>query len=144
MLKEAELLAGGFTLGPVGSHIVSEVIQGALEADPDGYMSMAGPKWPLPSWRFPERNGTTNKFADWNHPIDRRRKTPAGMRRALAPFPAAPLRLKPFRPPSCKESWTVSFSDKEFIAMLEAAADFSDYRSGQYFCKRESEPAFRA
>lgn len=24
--------------------------------------------------------------------------------------------------------------------MVEAAADFSDYRSGQYFCKRESEP----
>ena len=53
LLKEAELAAGGLSLGPVGSHIVSEVIQGALEADPDGYMSLAGSKWKLPSWRFP-------------------------------------------------------------------------------------------
>jgi hypothetical protein len=50
LLKEAELAAGGLTLGPVGSHIVSEVIQGALEADPDGYMSVIGPKWRLPLW----------------------------------------------------------------------------------------------
>jgi hypothetical protein len=53
LLKEAELLAGGLTLGPVGSHIVSEAIQGALESDPNGYMAMVGPKWTLPSWRFP-------------------------------------------------------------------------------------------
>lgn len=52
LLKESELAAGGLTLGPVGSHIVSEVIQGALEADPDGYMSVKGPKWRLPLWRF--------------------------------------------------------------------------------------------
>jgi hypothetical protein len=51
LLKEAELVAGGLTLGPVGSHIVSEVIQGALEADPEGYMSVIGPKWRLPLWR---------------------------------------------------------------------------------------------
>src|SRR5688572_5379449 len=53
LLKEAELKAGGLTLGPVGSHIVSEVIQGALEADADSYLSVAGPKWEPPSWRFP-------------------------------------------------------------------------------------------
>jgi hypothetical protein len=53
LLKEAELKAGGVTLGPVGSHIVSEVVQGALEADPDSYLSVAGPKWTLPSWNFP-------------------------------------------------------------------------------------------
>ena len=53
VLKEAELVAGGLSLGPVGSQIVSEVIQGALEADPEGYLSMVGPKWSLPSWRFP-------------------------------------------------------------------------------------------
>ena len=53
LLKEAELVSGGLTLGPVGSHIVSEVIQGALEADPEGYMSLVGSKWKLPSWRFP-------------------------------------------------------------------------------------------
>jgi hypothetical protein len=53
LLKEAELKAGGLTLGPVGSHIVSEVIQSALEVDPDSYLTAVGPKWKLPSWRFP-------------------------------------------------------------------------------------------
>ena len=53
LLKEAELKAGGLTLGPVGSHIVTEVIQGALEADANSYLSVAGTKWELPSWRFP-------------------------------------------------------------------------------------------
>jgi len=53
LLKEAELAAAGIILGPIGSHIVSEVIQSALEADPDSYVSLAGPKWKLPSWRFP-------------------------------------------------------------------------------------------
>jgi hypothetical protein len=53
ILKEAELKAEGLTLGPVGSHIVSEVIQGALEADPESYLSMVGPRWELPVWRFP-------------------------------------------------------------------------------------------
>ena len=52
LLKEAEINAAGLTLGPIGSHIVSEVIQGALEADPDGYMSIVGQKWHLPLWRF--------------------------------------------------------------------------------------------
>jgi hypothetical protein len=53
ILKEAELKSGGLMLGPVGSHIVSEVIQGALESDPDGYMAAAGSNWQLPHWRFP-------------------------------------------------------------------------------------------
>jgi hypothetical protein len=53
LLKEAELKAGGLSLGPVGSRIVSEVIQSALEVDPDGYMAVVGPKWKLPLWRFP-------------------------------------------------------------------------------------------
>jgi hypothetical protein len=53
LLKEAELKAQGLTLGPVGSHIVTEVIQSALEADPESYLSVAGPEWDLPQWRFP-------------------------------------------------------------------------------------------
>jgi hypothetical protein len=59
LLKEAELNAGGLTLGPVGSHIVSEVIQGALEADPEGYMAAMGPKWELPRWQFPSGSKRT-------------------------------------------------------------------------------------
>ena len=35
----------------------------------------------------------------------------------------------------------MNFSDEEFTAILEAAADFSDYRSGHYFAKRYSEAA---
>jgi hypothetical protein len=53
LLKEAEINAAGLILGPIGSHIVSEVIQSSLEADPHGYMSIVGPKWPLPIWLFP-------------------------------------------------------------------------------------------
>lgn len=53
LLKEAELKAEGIALGPVGSHVVSEVIQGALEMDADSYLSSVGPNWKLPSWRFP-------------------------------------------------------------------------------------------
>jgi hypothetical protein len=52
ILKEAELRADGLTLGPVGSHIVSETVQGSLEADPGGYMAMAGKQWKLPLWQF--------------------------------------------------------------------------------------------
>lgn len=32
----------------------------------------------------------------------------------------------------------MNFSDQEFTALLEAAADFVDYRAGQYFVKRDS------
>src|SRR5256885_7243665 len=53
VLKEAELKGGGLTLGPVGSHIVSHVIQSGLETDADGYMAMVGSDWELPRWRFP-------------------------------------------------------------------------------------------
>ncbi len=53
LLKEAELNGEGIALGPIGSYIVSEVIQGALESDPDGYMAVVGPKWKMPLWRFP-------------------------------------------------------------------------------------------
>jgi Animal haem peroxidase len=53
ILREAELKGEGLTLGPVGSHIVSHVIQSALEGDANGYLSKAGEKWALPRWRFP-------------------------------------------------------------------------------------------
>jgi hypothetical protein len=53
LLKEAEINGSGLTLGPIGSYIVAEVIQRSLQTDPDGYISMAGPQWELPEWRFP-------------------------------------------------------------------------------------------
>jgi hypothetical protein len=53
LLKEAEITGLGLTLGPIGSYIVFRVIEGALESDPNGYMSVAGQTWELPLWRFP-------------------------------------------------------------------------------------------
>lgn len=53
LLKEAELVGLGRTLGPIGSTIVAEVIRRVLEADSESYMSVMGSKWRLPLWRFP-------------------------------------------------------------------------------------------
>jgi hypothetical protein len=53
LLKEAEIIGRGLTLGPIGSYIVAAVIEGVLEADPDGYMSVVGENWKLPLWQFP-------------------------------------------------------------------------------------------
>jgi hypothetical protein len=55
LLKEAELMAGGLTLGPIGSYIVAAVIEGAIEADPNSYMSVIDRDWKLPLWRFPNK-----------------------------------------------------------------------------------------
>ncbi|MGH3624726.1 MAG: peroxidase family protein, partial [Sciscionella sp.] len=44
LLKEAELLAHGNHLGPVGGRIVAEVLEGILHADPTSYVS-AFPAW---------------------------------------------------------------------------------------------------
>jgi Animal haem peroxidase len=56
LLKEAELIGAGLRLGPIGSHIVAAVIENALKADPNSYISVIGPDWKLPLWRF--RNGS--------------------------------------------------------------------------------------
>jgi hypothetical protein len=44
VLKEAELLADGLRLGPVGARIVAEVFLGLLQTDPGSYLS-AQPRW---------------------------------------------------------------------------------------------------
>ena len=44
ILKEAEVLADGLHLGPVGTRIVAEVLIGLLDADPNSYRSMY-PRW---------------------------------------------------------------------------------------------------
>jgi hypothetical protein len=44
VLKEAELLADGLHLGPVGGRIVAEVLLGLLRTDPGAYLS-AQPNW---------------------------------------------------------------------------------------------------
>ena len=45
VLKEAELMAGGQHLGPVGGRIVGEVIVGLIALDPDSYLSAPAPGW---------------------------------------------------------------------------------------------------
>ena len=44
VLKEAQVMAGGQTLGPVGGRIVGEVIIGLLQADRDSYLAES-PNW---------------------------------------------------------------------------------------------------
>jgi len=53
VLKEAELMAGGRHLGPVGGRIVAEVFHGLLDLDPDSYQRAQ------PDWRptLPDRHG---------------------------------------------------------------------------------------
>jgi heme peroxidase len=49
ILKEAELMAGGQHLGPVGGRIVGEVIIGLIQLDPDSYASSPGWRPTLPT-----------------------------------------------------------------------------------------------
>lgn len=56
VLKEAELLANGERLGPVGGRIVAEVIIGLLQTDPASYLAQ-NPNW-TPT--LPRRNGTAS------------------------------------------------------------------------------------
>src|SRR5664279_558549 len=65
------------------------------------------------------------------------------MRRALAPLspPAFFLRNHGAPLPYLYATGAVSFPENQFIAILEAAADFADYRSGQYFVRQDSRTA---
>jgi hypothetical protein len=56
VLKEAEVMAGGRHLGPVGGRIVAEVIVGLLQTDPASYLTVR------PGWRptLPSRHGRGN------------------------------------------------------------------------------------
>jgi hypothetical protein len=64
VLKEAELLADGLHLGPVGGRIVAEVFLGLLQTDPHSYLS-AKPDWQstLPSANGPFRMADFLTFA---------------------------------------------------------------------------------
>jgi hypothetical protein len=44
VLKEAEVKAGGLTLGPVGGRIVGEVLVGLIRSDPSSYLARE-PRW---------------------------------------------------------------------------------------------------
>jgi hypothetical protein len=54
VLKEAEVVADGLHLGPVGGRIVAEVFIGLLQTDPGSYLA-AQPRW-QPT--LPARNGS--------------------------------------------------------------------------------------
>ena len=57
VLKEAEVMAEGLRLGPVGGRIVAEVIIGLLQTDPESFLSRR-------NWRpeLPQRNGMMGDF----------------------------------------------------------------------------------
>jgi hypothetical protein len=44
VLKEAEVVTDGLTLGPVGGRIVAEVLVGLIRSDPTSYLAQR-PKW---------------------------------------------------------------------------------------------------
>ena len=48
VLKEAEVLAQGDSLGAVGSRIVCETIIGQIRLDPTSYLNRAGGAWTRP------------------------------------------------------------------------------------------------
>jgi hypothetical protein len=54
VLKEAEVVADGLRLGPVGGRIVAEVFVGLLQSDPASYLSLQ-PRW-QPT--LPAKNGS--------------------------------------------------------------------------------------
>ena len=60
VLKEAELRAGGLTLGPVGGRIVAEVLLGLISADRNSLLSLE-PSWHPASarWRWTGATTTT-------------------------------------------------------------------------------------
>jgi hypothetical protein len=51
ILREAEVLAGGRKLGPIGGRIVAEVILGLLHGDPFSFLNMS-PNWTPTRNRF--------------------------------------------------------------------------------------------
>jgi hypothetical protein len=53
ILREAEILEKSRRLGPVGSQIVADVIEGALRDDSQSYLRCVGPAWSQPQWEFP-------------------------------------------------------------------------------------------
>ena len=60
VLKEAEVMADGLRLGPVGGRIVVDVLVGLLRADPTSYLVLA------PDWRptLPVRGGDSFRMVD--------------------------------------------------------------------------------
>jgi hypothetical protein len=58
VLREAQVLAGGEHLGPVGGRIVGETLLGLLRADPQSYLTLE------PTWRptLPTRHGDPASF----------------------------------------------------------------------------------
>jgi len=51
ILLEAEINEAGLRLGPVGSRLVAEVIEGALWANPESFLRQYGRKWSPEPWR---------------------------------------------------------------------------------------------
>jgi len=72
VMKEAQVLAEGRRLGPVGSKILAEVFVGLLQGDPNSYLSQ-DPDWTPPTNMFPPNGIRTMAdlitFTDKNSPL---------------------------------------------------------------------------
>lgn len=64
ILKEAEVIDLGDSLGPVGSRIVGDVIVASLAADPNSYVVVAGKDWRPTLWTASPPNGKPNGMAE--------------------------------------------------------------------------------
>lgn len=66
ILKEAELRENdGRTLGSLGSLIIAQVIETALQSDLESYISVFGTGWRRPSWTRPNRGrGSVESISD--------------------------------------------------------------------------------
>ena len=108
VLKEAEVVADGLHLGPVGGRIVAEVLIGLLQTDPGSYLATqprwrpdaAGQERHVPDDRLPHLRGRRPAVA---RPVGRRlRVAPSTMRSigsSRVDTPALPLHALPQRRP---------------------------------------------
>ncbi len=62
ILLEAEAFHSGQRLGPVGSFIVREVIEGALYANPDSYLCQHGADWSPEPWKVNDSEQEVRTF----------------------------------------------------------------------------------
>ena len=73
MLKEAEVTECGDALGKVGTHIVEDALEGALQYDRDSFLVRKGSDWKPPEWILPKERAdiaSLIKFAQADGPVE--------------------------------------------------------------------------
>jgi Animal haem peroxidase len=73
ILKEAEVTESGDALGKVGTHIVEDALEGALQYDRDSFLVRKGSDWKPPEWILPKERpdiASLIKFAQADGPVE--------------------------------------------------------------------------